>query len=214
MSYTILTAVSPDYADMARVFMHTWIRNSGASEIDIRLLSGESWSANIVERMVHIRNAVLQAAATRRLIAWLDADIYIVKPMGGGFSPEHPISITRWPNINAGVIFFNTMIEFDWSSFLDPLLDEITERCRMVDGERGYSDQKIWFKHLAAIEDRVCKLDSDEWNYTGLWENWGDDLARIGGIVRALHTRGNGDWPEDIHRLMAYTFPKEMGVKR
>lgn len=210
MSFTILTAISPSYASTLKRFIPTWAANSGASEVVVRILKGKGWSECIVERMHWIAMAAAHAYRTNSNVVWLDADIYVVKPLNYGFMGK-PFSIARWPSINAGAIFLGGSSEYDTTGFFDTLERDIASRCkRKPDGSRGESDQKIWFEHLSKIEDQVHKLDSDEWNYTGLWEDWATDLPRIKGTVRALHTRGNGAWPDDIHRLMHETFPEEM----
>lgn len=213
MSFTILTAISPSYASTLKRFIPTWVANSGAANIDVRILKGKGWSECIVERADIILEAVAEAAEKVENIVWMDADIYVVKPLESGFGEWQgdAMSIARWPNINAGVIYFNTSSDFYFDGFLRSLVDDIAKRCqRNPDGSRGESDQQVWVEHLSEIEERVHKLDSDEWNYTGLWENWATDLPRIKDTVRALHTRGNGAWPDDIHRLMHETFPEEM----
>ena len=221
MSFTILTAISPSYASTLKRFIPTWAANSGAANIDVRILKGKGWSECIVERMGIVYDKWRTAYETGEQFVWLDADIYVVRNLDAGFWPCKAFSIARWPNINAGAIFFNTRFDHHNATsrgqalqagrLLWDLWIEIDARCkRNPDGSRGESDQKIWFEHLSKIEDQVHKLDSDEWNYTGLWEDWATDLPRIKDTVRALHTRGNGAWPDDIHRLMHETFPAEM----
>ncbi len=213
MSFTILTAISPSYASTFKRFLPTWAANSGADAIDVRILKGTGWSECIVERAEIIACTLETAERNAECVVWLDADIYVTRSLAGGFDRNSPIGITRWPNINAGVIFFDTYWEprKGWKRFLLSLFDDIEHFCkRNPDGSRGESDQKIWFEHLCEIEDQVHKLDSDEWNYTGLPENWATDLPRIKDTVRALHTRGNGAWPDDLHRLMHEHFPEEM----
>jgi hypothetical protein len=213
MSFTILTAISPSYASTLKRFIPTWVANSGAANIDVRILKGKGWSECIVERAKIIEGAVNEAEDEGRDLVWLDADVYVVRSLAYGFGKwqDDAISIARWPNINAGAIYFNTEADFYFDGLLRRINEDIADRCkRNPDGSRGESDQKIWYEHLSKIEDRVHKLDSDEWNYTGLWEDWATDLPRIKDTVRALHTRGNGAWPDDIHRLMHETFPEEM----
>ncbi len=207
MSFTILTAISPDYADTLQRFIPTWACNSGAAGIDIRMLTGTTWHDNITQRTRHIRDAVTEAARHRRKVVWLDADIYVVRSLAGGFRDGFPLSIARWPNINAGVIYFNTEVAVDWARLLGDVYSEISDR------PHGSSDQAIWHKHLCKGEQMVNKLDGEEWNYTGLWEDWRSDLLRIKDTVRALHTRGNGQWPDDMDRLARETFPAAFGLK-
>jgi hypothetical protein len=211
MSFTILTAISPSYASTLKRFIPTWAANSGAANIDVRILKGKGWSECIVERAEIIREAVEFSAPVCRNIVWLDADIYVVKSLACGFVDHTAISVARWPNINAGVLFFRTGHDLFRQGVLHSVMVDIDRRCkRNPDGSRGESDQKIWFEHLSKIDGQVHKLDSDEWNYTGLPENWATDLPRIKDTVRALHTRGNGTWPDDLHRLMHQHFPEEM----
>jgi hypothetical protein len=214
MSFTILTAISPSYASTLKRFIPTWAANSGAANIDVRILKGKGWSECIVERAGIIAEVVCESCDP---VVWLDADIYVVKPFHGGLlNFRSDVAVARWPNINAGLLAFDPEAR-DWQPFFyghhlaRGVVDDIATRCkRNPDGSRGESDQKIWFEHLSKIEDQVHKLDSDEWNYTGLPENWATDLPRIKGTVRALHTRGNGVWPDDLHRLMHEHFPEEM----
>lgn len=214
MSFTILTAISPSYASTLKRFIPTWAANSGASAIDVRILKGKGWSECIVERAGMIYDAVMEAARYSKRVVWLDSDIYVVRNLADGFADGRFISVARWPNINAGVIFFNgdDMSPSHW--FLEVMAsvtNEIARRAlRQPDGSRGESDQVIWREFLSTIQGRVHKLDSDEWNYTGVPEHWATDLPRIKDTVRALHTRGNGNWPDDLHRLMHATFPEEM----
>ena len=204
MSFTIVTTLSPDYADAMELFIPSWFRNSGADEIVIHRIDEESWAKNIVRRTEVWVEEVLARQGAKLL--FLDADCMVLGDLRDGFV-HCPISVARWPRPNMGVVFVNTRSRVtnvgEWMR--DTCAEIVAELESSTDPESGYSfDQIVWHRRLAWLG--VGKLDENIWNYNRIGiDQWKKDLPAIKDDVKILHFKHHGKWPMDC-----VTYAKEL----
>jgi len=203
--FSIFTTISQGFSEAMRIFMPSWIRNSGAQEIVIAQLSGDTWMENIVQRCDRLAECVTKAATTGARLLSLDADCFVLDSLAGGFSDNHAFSVTRWPKINCGVMWFNTACHpgpADWPTFLSTTLDQIRNLCLSADPPRGACDQWIWERRLQEIPGCVMSLNAEEWNLCdGIDSHWREQLQSR--RVRVAHVKGRGDWTGQAGRRIA-----------
>jgi hypothetical protein len=214
MSFTIISTISPDFASALDVFVPTWHANSGASEIAIHTIDQGSWSANIVERNQIIHDEVVGRSARGEKVLSLDIDCLVLRDLSGGFSPDHPFSVSRWPEVQMGAAFFNTSIDFPWKEWMDATMAMVRERCTYRDTTRDnrQHDQFVWKPRLWAVPDKVCKLGDWEWNYNFKEiHQWERDLPLLRDITKVLHLKGHGPpWPMDKIEFAKRLWPEEL----
>lgn len=214
MSYVIISTISPDFESARDLFVPTWTANSGASEIVIHDIDAGSWAANIVARNQIIHDEVVARSATGQKVLSLDIDCLVIRDLYGGFSADHPISVSRWPEVQMGAAFFNTSIDFPWAKWMGDTMAMVREKCSYRDPRRDnrQHDQFVWKPRLWAIEKQVCKLGDWEWNYNFKeWHQWERDLPTLKDITKVLHVKGHGPpWPMDKIEFAKRLWPKEL----
>ena len=215
MCFDIVSTISADYIHGVPLFVPSWFRNSGASQVRIYIGQAKTFYESIIERNANLMDAVLNANGVPILA--LDLDCFIVKSVAGGFDGKHPIAVARWPAVNMGVVFFDTRIKFDWKGFFVPLVERITSRCRdprtwgNKDMKGRFGDQYDWMDSLKMAEEHVRKLDMNEWNFCHQPEDWEVAMNLHHKSIRIVHIKGRGDWHLERYqkklRLTRDTFP-------
>lgn len=221
MQFRIATTVSPDFADGTRLFLPSWLRNSGAESIDVQQATGATWYENIIQRNINLRRSVLAAVRDGVGLLALDLDCFIVRDVSGGFDGVHPIAVARWPLPNMGVAFFDCRLAFEWERMLNLLIVRVTRRCRdpktwgneQLKGRFG--DQYPWRDTLHEQDGAVRKLDMAEWNFCFQPEDWAHELAKHQERIRIIHVKGRGRWEEQSHirgklELVRRAFPDQI----
>jgi len=203
MSFRILTTMTSDYIEAIRLFVPSWFANSGASSIRIDRLPDGEWGDVLAARLQWMRHVVLTEPPQRTLL--LDADCVVVRDLAAGFSPVHPISVTRWGNVNAGVMFFDRTQPFEWGLFFERILMRYSQHRKQ--GHR-LAEQMAINETLVSFEPFVHKLDRDEWNYTRPPERWAEDLAAMRDTMRVIHVKGSGNWSPDKLAIIHENFPE------
>lgn len=204
MSFTIVAAVTPNYAETLRFCFPSWVKNSGASKIIVERIDAPdgpretAWYDNTALRCEAMcRNVVTAIQAGERVLA-LDVDCVVLKDLSGGFSDAHPISVARWPDINMGVLFFNPLVDFQFGHFLRRVADLIKANCQKHRGTLRpaggcqLADQEVWRSMLWNMEERVHKLDACEWNFCPLPGKWASGWDAHKDRVRIVHLKGQG----------------------
>ncbi len=212
MGFTIITTISPDFADAWRWFLPAWYANSGADEIVVHRIDEPSWAKNVMRGSEILADEIGRRAARREKVLALDADCLVLRDLSGGFSDTHHISVARWPSPNMGVAFFNTAMPLDWVAWMGAGVDELRRALVASDDpEAGYSfDQPIWHRRLKQPGIQVCRLDEHEWNYNRTeLDQWKKDLPTLRGTVRVVHFKHHGQWAQDKLDYLASLFPKE-----
>ncbi len=199
MSFTIFTTVSNSYQEVADFCLPSWFKHSGADQIDVRYYRGSQadtlcsrWFDNLMERCRAMQDAVRQAVRHRRKLLLMDADCLVLKDLAAGFSDNKPFSVTRWRNINMGVMFLNTSLKWPFVAFFDEFVCKALVRCQRMKAERNFTDagdQDIMWKMLWEREDDVAKLDYKQWNFTYSHRTSDCDLRKHKDRVRILHMR-------------------------
>ncbi len=208
-------SISPDFADAMRIFLPSWFQNSRAKTIKINRVEGTSWRENLLRRSQWLRRQVLAASQLGDKLLFLDADVFVISDVGEGFSSRHPISVARWPGLNAGVMFFNTAVPFDWRGLLDEMLALVTRCCTeptasAPETRRRFPncDQSVWQKLLRNVQDQVCKLDMKVWNFCYDPPYWDRMLKRHRDVIRIAHVKGHGKWSAQKIESLKKAFPE------
>ncbi len=212
MSFTIVTSVSPNYADVLQFCMPSWIKWSGASSIIVNRIEsesydgesawqagdqpGESWYANVILRCEAMRDSTLQAMHRGERVLALDIDCVALQDLSGGFSEEHAFSAASWcgwPDINMGVLFFNTNLDYPFEEFLNEMAVNVRERCESLIENPGDTwtagDEDVWREMLQREEQHVCKLDWLEWNFCDHPQHWNKQMRRHKDKIRIAHIK-------------------------
>ena len=216
MSFTIITACTPNYADVLRYCMPSWIKHSGAERIIVTRIEGGSpeyeraeWYRSVAMRCEAMRDAVLDAMARGERVLAMDIDCVVLKNLGGGFSPDHAFSAARWPDINMGVLFMNTAVAFEFEPFLNEMAARVRDRCGRLAANPGEKwrpgDQDIWREMLKREERHVCKLDWREWNFCDHPQFWDVEMKKYKDVIRVAHLKGRlGMRPAPLAALDKY----------
>ena len=202
VGFDIVTTVSPSYLHFLKLCTPSWYMNSGADKIITCTLPDGSWFKQLDCRTRLLCNVVKSMLGRKLLL--LDVDCVVLKDLSEGFHESKPFSVARWPNINAGVIFVNTQIPFDFVGFLDILADRVHSNC--YERKKNIAaDQDIWQQMLGDISPQVCKLDWAEWNFCDHPQNWDKVLARCKDRVRIAHVKGGPNLrPKPLAALHKY----------
>lgn len=201
MSFVVATGVSPNFLSVLQMTFPSWVKNSGTNNFVVRTFDGGvdrspviTWYQQVPLRCQAIRDSVLEAREQGKQIVCLDADCFVLRDISSGFSPDHPFSVARWPRFNMGVIFFNTLLDFDFKGLLDEMVEKVTKRCLQLVKTRTDvtvpGDQHIWHELLHRQPDKVCKLDMSEWNFCYAAERWVRNLKRYHSRIRIAHLKG------------------------
>ena len=201
--FDIVSTYTPDYAGQAGTFLPSWLRNSGATDVRlIALPAGGSWGHVMTVRTRALADAVLEAAGQRRRVAALDLDVFVLRPLAPAFDGIHPLAIARWPQVNAGVQFFDTTIDFPWLRWFAFLAQCFGE---MIDKPQGTGnlEQDIWARAYRHHEAQVNKLAEEEWNLTVPTSQWEPALRKYRDTLRIAHVKGRGDPKRQGSRIAA-----------
>lgn len=180
MRYKVYAACSDNYREIAAMCVPSWYQNLRfpCKEIQVEFFPHSksecpevAWLENAVTRMKLLSKAVENAVKSGVSLVSLDVDCFVLGDLGEGFSESHPFSIARWPDINIGVMFFNTSIRTSslWCNGLTTFLDsQIEHRCdefiRRRPKKFRMGDQEVWEEFFHKNVHQVCKLDADVWN--------------------------------------------------
>jgi len=198
MNFRIVTTASYSYAPVVEFCLPSWRRNSGADDIVIRwhkqLGEGDlqQWLRAVQERCGTMMDAVEQCVADKRKLLLMDADCVVIKSLEDGFKDGQQSAIARWPNINMGVVFLNT--DMDWP-FVDFFRRYVSESNAHIDkliaaqSKRCGADQDIFTEMLKDVEDDVAKLDHHVWNFPFSERIDQVMLAEAANNIRILHLR-------------------------
>ena len=159
--FSMSAVASERYRGLADLCVPTWTRNAGAEAVNIDYHEDVGWHKSLVQRAKFWRRRTLEAVAARRPVVLMDVDCVVLSPIAGGFSDSHPISVARWPNINIGVLFINTLVPFPFADFFDEFVDRL-----QAARQTKCADQDLMRGMLHARADSVCKLDARIWNLT------------------------------------------------
>jgi len=204
--FIIVTAATPDYARQAAVFMPSWIRHSGAKEIIVRTLPDPEktsrWECQ-VERNVVVRDVVLDAKRRGLRVAMLDIDCWTLGSLHDAFDGIHPLGVARWPLINCGVQFYDTLLEYDFEGFLNKVVNRVRAALDAYKkGNRiGLVEQKAWEREFHAVGDDVNKLNEDVWNLCVADNRWQQKLNEMKDKVRIVHVKGRGEHKHQDWRI-------------
>ncbi len=224
MSFTILAACTPNYAEMLRYTLPSWFKNSGADKILVeRLEMAEgpretAWYDNVAARCFAMTHNILAAFDRGERVVTLDIDCVVLQELHAGFSDDHPISIARWPNVNMGVMFWQP--DFYWPSrmWMERVAARIKLNCDIARGKLRKSggcflaDQSVWEDELKKEESHVHKLDATVWNFCPFQETWVRDFLEHKDSIKIVHMKGQGQ-PErhEIPKAMlAEHFPEKL----
>jgi hypothetical protein len=220
--FTIITTVSPDFRDrFDTVFRPTW-ENAGAAEIVVHDIDAGSWPGNVRERARHMRGEVLRRVGNGERVLFLDADCIVIRDLSGGFSPDHAISVARWPNPNMGVAFFNLAVDparFTWPGFIMYVVTDIERKVgRRLERDENpmlECDQPVWRHYLQTVVAKVFRLPEWEYNYSEFdLPVWTRQLPNLRPILKVLHIKGHGDWQfAELDKKVAYAktlWPEEL----
>lgn len=171
MRFTMFTAASTCYQEVADLCVPSWRRNSGAEKVQVFSYDDPGsnnictkWHSSLIVRAKAWADAVRKAVADNMPIVLMDVDCLVLSPISGGFGGEHPIGIARWPWINIGVVFVDVRLEFPFVEFFDDFVNRLE---RTPQGERCVAaDQHIMREKLKNCETAVNKLPAKEWNFT------------------------------------------------
>jgi hypothetical protein len=219
MGFTIITTVSPDFREAAeRVFFPTWRANAGADEIVVHPIDKGQWHKNIAKRADILTGELCERTRHRERVLSLDADCLILNDLSEGFSPEHAISVARWPHVNMGVAFFNLARQpwpFRWRRWLAGIRMQIHGHVLGGHTKNWECDQVIWRPKLHQIAAQVYRLAEWEWNYNEFdLPQWKRELPKLRDITRVVHIKGHGDWGyAQLDAKVAYLkelWPKEL----
>lgn len=202
----IVSAATPDYARQAGIFVPSWIRNSGAAEITICPLPDPAKTSRQYCQYMRneaLRTAILSAKARGLRAVFLDIDAWVLGPLDDAFDGVHPLGICRWPNINCGVQFYDTTLDFDFDSFLAETCSEISVALKNYrDGRRvGLREQLVWEDALKKYSPHVAKLDDRKWNLCVGDSKWKAELIAHKDTVRIVHVKGRGQRHQQQWRI-------------
>ena len=201
MGFTIGTAVSFGYRPVLDFCLPSWVRNSGADRIEVKIYrdaAGDHFSQrylrNLITRCELFRDFIRDAIARKTQLLLLDADCVILQDVAAGFSSTKPLAVTRWPNINMGVLFLNTTLPWPFIEFFDTFIEQATKRCEHAaeQGPVAYlhdSDQPAMIDMIGKHDLDVEKLPSKIWNfiYSNAWTE--KKLAEYRETIKILHLR-------------------------
>lgn len=225
MSFTILAAATPNYAEMLRYTLPSWFKNSGADKILVeRLEMAEgsretAWYDNVAARCWAMTRNIMDAFDRGERVITLDVDCVVLGNLEDGFSDDHPISIARWPNVNMGVMFWTGSSKlpycYDW---LVAVAARVEKNCKIARGKLRkaggcfLADQSVWEDELHKVEQHVHKLDANVWNFCPLPEKWERDFLEHKDRIKIVHLKGQGQPERHVvpKRMLAEHFPEKL----
>ena len=199
MSFAIVACASPNYAEVLRYCVPSWIKYAGASRIVIEQIGKDSddissWHMNLALRCDVIRDAVLEASKRKERILALDLDCVVLKGLSGGFSDNHAFSVARWPNVNMGVLFVNTAVAFPFKAFFDETCNRVRRQCTEAaakpNARQAVDEQGIWQRMLHRRGKHVRRLDMNEWNFCYHPQDWDKKMGIHKDAIRIAHLKG------------------------
>jgi len=224
VSFTILAACTPNYAEILRYTLPSWFKNSGADKILVERLEmaagprETAWYDNVAARCHAMTRNILAAFDRGERVLALDVDCVVLKSLESGFSPDHPISIARWPNVNMGVMFWQPYFDFPYRGWLEAVADRVSRNCDIARGKLRkaggcfLADQSVWEDELKKMEEHVHKLDEMVWNFCPLPETWIRDFLEHKDAIRIVHMKGQGQprRHEIPKAMLAEHFPEKL----
>ena len=220
MSFTIVAACTPNYAEMLRYTMPSWFKNSGATKIVVERLDmatgprKTAWYDNVAARCWAMMRNLRDALDRGERVVALDVDCVVLGDLSDGFSGKHSVGVARWPNVNMGVLFWKPGYPFLYNTWLSMVTTRIEKNCKIARGKLRKSggcylaDQSVWEEELHKIEDRVNKLDANVWNFCPLPEVWESEWAKRKDAIKIVHLKGQGQSARHVvpKRLIARDF--------
>lgn len=202
--FRLFTYATPDYREICEpVFVPSWYKLSGAKAIDIVPVEGPTPTAVHLQKPVVIGKYLQEHYGERCL--YMDIDAFTVRAVGGGFT-DRPIGVARWPNINAGVLFFNTALcgRNYWTTFCDRWAKMTASMHK--DGTAPHNDQdalRVLLSQQEYIND--CKyMDYEIWNYCPDCKHFLNMFPGVKDRVRIVHLKvcrdiASGRGPDPDH---------------
>ena len=216
MNFRIVTTASYDYAPVLDFCLPSWRKNSGADDIVIRWHrqrgrgKAQTWFRAVQERCATMREAVQSAVAEKRKLLLLDGDCLVLQNLEDGFAGDKPIAVARWPNVNIGVIFLNTDMDWPFAEFFCKYVDTSLahiDKLIAAQSERNACDQDILVPMLHEIEEDVAKLDHHVWNFPFSERTDRETLVEQKDTIRVLHLRIGTSFGGNINK---FGFLKDM----
>lgn len=140
-----------------------------------------------------MQDFVRAAVRSHRPMILMDADCLVLKDLTGGFCDDRPLSVTRWPTINMGVLFLNTTIDWPFIEFIDEFAERAEAHCRAQAKEGHYhskgGDQDVMWQMMTDLDDDVCKLSWRIWNYMFGVRTTQEQLDQYADAMRVLHIK-------------------------
>lgn len=191
--FTMFSAASKKYQEIADVCVPSWRQNSGAEKVRVVSYDDpthhdicERWQNTLIIRARVWADAVREAVSTGLPIVLMDVDCLVLGPISGGFDGEHPIAVARWPLINIGVMFLDVRLGFPFIEFFE----DFAARVKAAPREKWKvtTDQEIMQEKLNDHEGALNKLPASEWNLTFGVENGPERIAAYpNGRIIHLH---------------------------
>lgn len=218
MNFRIVTTASYNYASVVDFCLPSWRKNSGANEILVRWhpdrAAGErtkNWFQAVQERCLTIRDAVRAAVADQTKLLILDADCLVFKNLEDGFAEGKPIAMARWPEVNMGVMFLNTDLDWPFCEFFDAYAKNSRRHIEALirdKSRRTGADQDVFIEMLKGHDDDVAKLDNHvnsmaeaTWNCLFCERNDMELLRQRKDVINILHLRIATSFGGDIQRF-------------
>jgi len=212
MSFTIVSSYSPNFAPALDLFVPTWRANAGADDIVLHEINEGSWTANIKARNEKLIEELIARPGQRVLS--LDIDCLVLRNLEDGFSPQHSISVSRWPDIQMGVAFFNQEYEFSvpWLQETLRMIRALPAVRKKEERNRQY-DQPVWSAQVLPLKEKVFRLGDWEWNYHFKERHqYQRDWPILRDVTKIIHLKSHGHWPLGTIAFAKSVWPRELDM--
>ena len=214
MKFSIATCYSDRYQRIAELCLPSWSKHSGAEFVDVRRhpdITGSGSFMYAVACRAEFYLETIRAAVRRKVpLLLLDSDCLILGDVSEGFPSEKPIGIGRWPNINIGVVFLRTDLDWWFVDFFEAWRDQLRAEVEGSGTVKKTADQDILGEMVKAEERDVEKLDHLIWNHT-FGPGWTENPDRLAGVrdrVRIVHLLASNWHFGELKRTGASVFPE------
>jgi hypothetical protein len=195
-AFRIVTVATDGYMQhVAPHFMPSWDK-AGACAIDVLPMpsdasrtTGNHDDTALARRVRVICDYLMQHAGER--VVCLDLDCFVVRPLGDGFTGK-PFGVTRWPDLNMGVVFFDLPAHpvAYWGEFCRQWIAEAVRIASYSVIPDQEALQSVLIRHY---EQDVEKLDWRAWNFCCGRSRIVDELPAHTKTVRVVHLKVGKD---------------------